>query len=193
MKTALKLIGWAWFLMLAACVVLSAWSVIRQQQRLKLYAEPYLRLGRTVLSGPGEIVVPFRVPFVTEARALKIFTIPELPFESSREVAIELENATGETAAKTLLGATCEWEEKNYPCALFYHIVPGEYRLRIKTGPLPERTVIESLIVAPSSEFGWLILQLYWAVFLVSSGLLAISAGVYACFRFRPRVAPSEL
>lgn len=193
MKTALKLIGWAWFLMLAACILLSAWGVIRQQHRLKLYAEPYLRLGRTVLSGPGEIVVPFRVPFVTEARSIKIFTIPELPFESSREVTIELENATGEAATKTLLGATCEWEEKNYPCALFYHIVPGEYRLRIKTGPLPERTVIESLIVAPSSEFGWLILQLEWAVFLVSSGLLAISAGGYACFRFRPRVAPSEL
>lgn len=193
MKTALKLIGWGWFLMLAACVVLSAWGVIRQQQRLKLYAEPYLRLGRTVLSGPGEIVVPFRVPFVTEAESFKVFPIPELPFESSREVTIEVEDAAGRTVSKTLLGAACEWEGKNYSCAYFYDIAPGDYRLRVKTAAPAERTVIESLIVAPSSEFGGLILQLEWAVFLVSSGLLAISAGVYACFRFRPRVAPSEL
>lgn len=192
MKTALKLIGWAWLLMLAACILLSAWGVIVQQHRLKLYKEPYLRLGRTVLSGPGEIVVPFRVPFVTEARSIKVFPIPELPFESLREVTIVVEDAAGKTVSKTLLGAACGWEGKNYSCAYFYDIVPGDYRLRVRTGTPAERTVIESLIVAPSSEFGGLILQLEWAVFLVSSGLLAISAGVYACFRFRPRVAPSE-
>lgn len=192
MKTALKLIGWAWFLVLAACIALSTWGVIAQQHRLKQYDRPYLRLGRTVLSGSSEIVVPFRVPFVTEAESLKIFTIPELPFESSLEVTIELEDASGETTPKTLLGAGCEWEGKDYHCAYFYHIVPGEYRLRIKTGPLPEGTVIESLIVAPSSEFGGLILQLYWAVFLVSSGLLAISLGILACISFRPQIAVPE-
>jgi len=192
MKTALKLIGWAWFLILAACIALSTWGVIVQQHRLKQYDQPYLRLGRTVLSGSGEVVVPFRVPFVTEAESLKIFTIPELPFESSLEVTIELEDAAGETAEKTFLAATCEWEEKNYPCAFFYHIVPGEYRLRIKAGPLPEGTVIESLIVAPSSEFGGLILQLYWAVFLAASGLLAVSLGILACLSFRPQIAVPE-
>lgn len=192
MKTALKLIGWAWFLILAACIALSTWGVIVQQRRLKQYDQPYLRLERTVLSGSGEVVVPFRVPFVTESESLKIFTIPELPFESSREVTIELEDAAGETAAKTLLGATSEWEGKNYDCAYFSRIVPGEYRLRIKAGPLPEGTVIESLIVAPSSEFGGLILQLYWVIFLVASGLLAISLGVLACLSFRPQVAIPE-
>jgi len=37
--------------------------MIAQQHRVKQYDQPYLRLGRTVLSGPGEIVVSFRVPF----------------------------------------------------------------------------------------------------------------------------------
>lgn len=145
-----------------------------------MYRKPYLKIP-IVPPYPREEIIPLEIKVLTEVQTMKIFMVPTLKDPLPDWLELSLVSPSGENRRLLLFSAQCEWEGKNYPGEYVSMLRKCRYylRLKIKEPPadLPSGT---TLILAPCSEFGGLLLTFYKAGFLITLFMLFVCYLIFA-------------
>ncbi len=183
MKKFLKIIWLTWISLLACAALFFGVMIVVQYHNLSLYQKPYLKIPISP-PFPKKEVIPLEIKILTEVRTMKVFLVPALKDPLSNWLELSLVSPSGEDWRLLLFPAQCEWEGKNFPACYVSMLRKCRYQLKLKIKEPPSDLPSETtLILAPCSEFGGLILVFYKAGLLAALFLLAGSFIIFSCVK----------
>lgn len=175
MKKYLKIIWLTWISLLVCMALFFGLMIVVQYHNLSLYKKPYLKVP-IAPPYPREEIIPFEVKVLTEVRTMKVFLIPAPNDALVDCLELTLVSPSGMDWKLLLFRAQCEWQGKNFPAEYVSGLKKCRYRLKLKIKePPPDLQSGTTLILAPCSEFGGVILFFYMAGFLITLFVLLVS------------------